>query len=57
VLVDFINNRNNIQPSTVIKPGVAELFDSNFLIFTESKTSDEVISKLLSNKIIDKKCN
>ena len=40
-----------------IKPGVQELFDSNFLIFTESKTSDEVISKLLSNKIIDKKCN
>ena len=40
-----------------IKQGVSELFESNFLIFAESKTSDEVISKLLSNKIIDKKCN
>ena len=40
-----------------VKEGVSELFESNFLIFAESKTSDEVISKLLSNKIIDKKCN
>ena len=44
-------------PAIKTKRGVPELFDSNFLIFAESKTSDEVISKLLSNKIIDKKCN
>jgi hypothetical protein len=48
---------SNQAVNQVVKPGVAELFDSNFLIFAESKTSDEVISKLLSNKIIDKKCN
>ena len=50
---------NNLvsSPNISIKPGVSELFESNFLIFAESKTSDEVISKLLSNKIIDKKCN
>ena len=50
------------QPTTTttksqITEPVSELFESNFLIFAESKTSDEVISKLLSNKIIDKKCN
>jgi hypothetical protein len=45
------------KPTQEVKPGVEELFDSNFLIFAESKTSDEVISKLLSTKIIDKKCN
>lgn len=50
------------QPTTTttksqITEPVSELFETNFLIFAESKTSDEVISKLLSNKIIDKKCN
>lgn len=40
-----------------IKEGVEKVFESNFPIFAGSKTSDEVISKLLSNKIIDKKCN
>lgn len=45
------------KETTPIKEGVSELFESNFLIFAESKTSDEVISKLLSNKIIGKKCN
>ena len=49
------------QPTTTTTKSqtetVAKLFESNFLIFAESKTSDEVISKLLSNKIIDKKCN
>lgn len=40
-----------------LKSGVEELFESNFLIFAESETSDEVMSKLLANKVIDKKCS
>lgn len=45
------------QLPTETKEGVEELFDSNFAIFAESKTSDEVINKLLVNKVIDKKCS
>lgn len=47
----------NTTTQQFTKPGVSELFETNFPIFAGSKTSDEVISKLLSNKIIDKKCN
>jgi hypothetical protein len=43
--------------STEVKPGVAELFESNFLIFTEAKNAEEVITKLLANNIIEKKCS
>lgn len=47
--------KNTVQQP--IKEGVEKVFETNFPIFAGSKTSDEVISKLLSNKIIDKKCN
>jgi hypothetical protein len=40
-----------------IKLGVEELFDSNFLIFAEAKNADEVITKLINNNIIEKKCS
>lgn len=40
-----------------IKSGVEELFDSNFSIFAEATSAKEVISKLLSNNIIEKKCD
>jgi hypothetical protein len=43
--------------STEVKPGVAELFESNFLIFTEAKNAEEVITRLLANNIIEKKCS
>ena len=43
-------------PAT-IKPGVSELFESNFSIFAEATSAKEVISKLLSNNIIEKKCD
>ena len=55
--IAFLQWSNQESKNSQIKSGVAELFESNFLIFVESKTSDEVISKLLSNKLIDKKCN
>ena len=40
-----------------IKQGVPELFESNFSIFAEATSAKEVISKLLSNNIIEKKCD
>ena len=40
-----------------IKSGVEELFNSNFSIFAEATSAKEVISKLLSNNIIEKKCD
>jgi alkylated DNA repair dioxygenase AlkB len=45
------------QPSTSVKPGVQELFDSNFLIFAEAKNAEEVITKLINNNVIEKKCS
>lgn len=42
---------------STIKPGVSELFESNFSIFAEATSAKEVISKLLSNNIIEKKCD
>ena len=50
--------RKFTQPTTQsVKPGVSELFESNFSIFAEATSAEEVISKLLSNKIIEKKCD
>ena len=46
-----------IEGKSNIKPGVSELFESNFSIFEEATSAEEVISKLLSNKIIEKKCD
>lgn len=40
-----------------IKPGVEELFNSNFLIFAEAKNAEEVITKLINNNVIEKKCS
>jgi len=60
-LDDLVEQTNNIEENAIttpeIKEGVEELFESNFAIFAESKTSDEVINKLLANKVIDKKCS
>ena len=57
----IVKQTNNIEENKTstpeIKEGVEELFESNFAIFAESKTSDEVINKLLANKVIDKKCS
>jgi len=50
-----ILNNNNINSN--IKEGVAELFEENPELANESETSDEVMSKLLANKTIDKKCS
>jgi hypothetical protein len=46
-----INNQSNI------KQGVEELFDSNFLIFVKAKNAEEVITKLINNNVIEKKCS
>ena len=54
--IEYVD-RQKLKETSNIKPGVQELFDSNFVIFAESKTSDEVINKLLTNKVIDKKCS
>lgn len=56
-LLKWIKNGEQFENIIDIKPGVSELFESNFVIFAESKTSDEVINKLLTNKVIDKKCS
>lgn len=53
-ILDISKKEKSLKES---KKGVSELFDSNFAIFAESKTSDEVINKLLANKVIDKKCS
>ena len=45
------------EPSKNIKPGVQELFNSNFLIFAEAKNAEEVIVKLINNNVIEKKCS
>lgn len=42
---------------SVVKPGVSELFESNFLIFAEAKNAEEVITKLINNNVIEKKCS
>lgn len=48
---------NDLGLGNNIKPGVSELFESNFFIFEESTTSEEIINKLINNKIIEKKCD
>ena len=50
------------QPTTTttksqITEPVSELFESNLSIFAEATSAKEVISKLLSNNIIEKKCD
>ena len=45
------------EEQPIIKPGVEELFDSNFLIFAEAKNAEEVIVKLINNNVIEKKCS
>ena len=45
----------DVQPQ--ITEGVSDLFESDFSIFAEATSAKEVISKLLSNNIIEKKCD
>jgi hypothetical protein len=47
----------NIPSTQTIKPGVEELFNENFLIFTKAKDVEEVITKLINNNVIEKKCS
>jgi hypothetical protein len=51
---------NELHPEETVpevKPGVEEVFDSNFLIFVEAKNAEEVITKLINNNVIEKKCS
>jgi hypothetical protein len=41
----------------VVDIKVQELFDSNFLIFAEAENAEEVITKLINNNVIEKKCS